>query len=343
MIAYLVQRLLLMIPTFFGITLIAFSIIHLAPGDPAELRAGGGLGAGAEGGLSTERRGAVDRALQEWRALYGLDKPLHMQYLIWLKNLFTLDFGMSFKDSQPVWGKIVERLPATIKLNVLSTALVYLVAIPLGIYSATYQYSFGDQLTTFAAFVLFALPSFWVGTMAIVFLGGGDFYYWFPPGGLQSVNYSPGWPWWQRLVDQGWHLCLPVLMLSYGGFAGLSRFMRSSMLENLRQDFVLVARSKGLAERVVIYKHVLRNSLIPIVTIMASIIPGLVGGSIIIETLFSIPGIGQLSYEAVLARDYPIIMAVFTIGSVLTLLSILLSDLLLSVVDPRIAFSRRAV
>jgi peptide/nickel transport system permease protein len=132
-------------------------------------------------------------------------------------------------------------------------------------------------------------------------------------------------------------------MLSYGGLAGLSRFMRSSMLENLRQDFVLVARSKGLAERVVIYKHVLRNSLIPIVTIMASIIPGLVGGSIIIETLFSIPGIGQLSYEAVLARDYPIIMAVFTIGSVLTLVSILLSDLLLSIVDPRIAFSRRAV
>jgi peptide/nickel transport system permease protein len=132
-------------------------------------------------------------------------------------------------------------------------------------------------------------------------------------------------------------------MLSYGGFAGLSRFMRSSMLENLRQDFVQVARSKGLAERVVIYKHVLRNSLIPIVTIMASIIPGLVSGSIIIETLFSIPGLGQLSYEAVLARDYPIIMAVFTIGSVLTLVSILLSDLLLSVVDPRIAFGRRAV
>jgi peptide/nickel transport system permease protein len=143
-------------------------------------------------------------------------------------------------------------------------------------------------------------------------------------------------------MDQAWHLCLPVLMLSYGGFAGLSRFMRSSMLENLRQDFVQVARSKGLAERVVVYKHVLRNSLIPIVTIMASIIPGLISGSVIIETLFSLPGIGQLSYDAVLARDYPIIMAVFTISSVLTLMSILVSDLLLSVVDPRIAFSRRA-
>lgn len=341
MLTYVIQRLLLMIPTFFGITLIAFLIVRLAPGDPAELRAGGGLAAGGEAGLSAERRGAVDRALQEWRALYGLDKPLHVQYLIWMQNLFTLDFGVSFKDNQPVWAKILERLPATLKLNIFSTLLVYLVAIPLGVYSATHQYSFGDQLTTFGAFVLFALPSFWVGTMAIVFFGGGDFYYWFPPGGLRSVDYSPYWPWWQRLADQAWHLFLPVLMLSYGGFAGLSRFMRSSMLENLRQDFVQVARAKGLAERIVIYKHVLRNSLIPIVTIMASIIPGLISGSVIIETLFSIPGIGQLSYDAVLARDYPIIMAVFTISSVLTLLSILLSDLLLSVVDPRIAFGRR--
>jgi peptide/nickel transport system permease protein len=343
MTAYILQRLLLMIPTFFGITLIAFTIIHLAPGDPAELRAGGGLGAGGEAGLAAERRGAVDRALQEWRAQFGLDQPLHWQYLLWLKHLFTLNFGVSFKDNQPVWGKILERLPATIKLNIFSTLLVYLIAIPLGIYSATRQYSFGDQLTTFAAFVLFALPSFWVGTMAIVFFGGGDFYYWFPPGGLRSVGYSPDWPFWQRLTDQVWHLFLPVLMLSYGGFAGLSRFMRSSMLENLRQDYVQVARAKGLAERFVVYKHVLRNSLIPIITIMASIVPGLISGSVIIETLFSIPGIGQLSYDAVLARDYPIIMAVFTISSMLTLCSILLSDLLLSVVDPRIAFSRRAV
>ena len=341
MLTYLLQRLLLMLPTFFGITLIAFSIIHLAPGDPAALRAGGGLEAGGAGGLASEQHAAVDRALQEWRAQFGLDQPLHLQYLVWLKNLFSLNFGVSFKDHQPVWRKIAERLPATFTLNVCSILLVYLIAIPLGIYSATHQYSFGDQLTTIGAFVLFALPSFWAGTMAIVFFGGGDFFYLFPPGGLRSIDYSPSWPWPRRFGDQAWHLVLPVLMLSYGGFAGLSRFMRSSMLENLRQDFVLVARAKGLAERVVIYKHVLRNSLIPIVTIMASIIPGLMSGSVIIETLFSIPGIGQLSYEAVLARDYPIIMAVFTISSVLTLISILVSDLLLTVVDPRIAFGRR--
>ena len=178
--------------------------------------------------------------------------------------------------------------------------------------------------------MLFSLPSFWIGTLAMVFLCGGDFFYVFPPGGLTSVNYSPAWSVLAASPGSRLALCLPVAMLSYAGFASLSRFMRSSMLENMRQDFVQTARAKGLSERVVIYKHVLRNSLIPIVTIMASILPGLISGSVIIETIFSIPGLGQLGYEAVLARDYPIIMAVFTISSLLTLLSILLSDLLLT-------------
>ena len=342
MLPYLVQRLFLLIPTFIGVTFIAFFIIHLAPGDPAELRAGGGLGAAGAEGLSTERRSAVDQALAAWRQQYGLDQPLHGQYWRWLRNLFTLEFGDSFKDNQPVWRKIAERLPVTIQLNVISIVLIYAIAIPLGIYSATHPYSFGDQITTFGAFMLFSLPSFWIGTLAIVFLCGGDFFYVFPPGGLTSVNYSPAWSLWQRFLDRLWHLCLPVSMLSYAGFASLSRFMRSSMLENIRQDFVQTARAKGLAERVVIYKHVLRNSLIPIVTIMASILPGLISGSVIIETIFSIPGLGQLGYEAVLARDYPIIMAVFTISSLLTLVSILLSDLLLTIVDPRITFSGRS-
>jgi peptide/nickel transport system permease protein len=342
MLTYLVQRLFLLVPTFIGVTFIAFFIIHLAPGDPAELRAGGGLGAAGAEGLSTERQSAVDQALAAWRRQYGLDQPLHVQYWRWLHNLFTLEFGTSFKDNQPVWHKIAERLPVTIQLNAISIVLIYAIAIPLGIYSATHPYSFGDQLTTFGAFMLFSLPSFWIGTLAIVFLCGGDFFYIFPPGGLTSIDYSPHWPFWQRLLDRLWHLCLPVIILSYAGFAGLSRFMRSSMLENIRQDFVQTARAKGLAERVVIYKHVLRNSLIPIVTIMASILPGLISGSVIIETIFSIPGLGQLGYEAVLARDYPIIMAVFTISSLLTLVSILLSDMLLTVVDPRITFSGRS-
>jgi peptide/nickel transport system permease protein len=177
--------------------------------------------------------------------------------------------------------------------------------------------------------------------MAIVFICGGDFYYLFPPGGLESVDYSDAWPWWKKFKDSAWHLFLPVVLLSYDGFAGLSRYMRSSMLEVLRQDYVQVARAKGLADSIVILKHALRNSLIPQVTILASIVPALIGGSIIIETVFSIPGLGQLGYESVLARDYPTVMGLFTVTAVLTVIGILISDILLSIVDPRIAFGRR--
>jgi peptide/nickel transport system permease protein len=338
---YIVQRLVLLIPTFIGITLIGFLVMHLAPGDPAELRAAGGLRGAGEGVISRDKRGVLDEALAQWRAQYGLDRPLHEQYAIWLKNLFTLNFGDSFKDNQSVWKKIVDRLPVTIKLNVLSILLVYLVAIPLGIYSATHPNSLGDQISTLAAFVLFAVPLVWAATMAVVFICGGDFLYLFPPAGLQSLDYSHQWPVWQKIEDQAWHLFLPVVLLSYDGFAGLSRYMRSGMLEVMGQDYVQVARAKGLPERIVILKHVLRNSLIPQVTILASILPGLIGGSVIVETIFSIPGLGQLGYESVLARDYPTVMALFTVSAVLTLIGILVSDLLLSVVDPRIAFGRR--
>lgn len=339
--AYLIQRILLMIPTFIGITLIGFLIMRLAPGDPAELRAAGGLGAAAGGGISVEKRGSVDEAVAQWRAQYGLDKPLHVQYAVWLRNLFTLSFGESFKDNQSVWEKILERLPVTVKLNLWSILVVYLVAIPLGIYSATHANSFGDQATTLVAFVLFAVPLVWAATMAIVFICGGDFYYLFPPGGLESLDFADDWPFWKQIKDHAWHLFLPVVLLSYDGFAGMSRYMRSSMLEVLGQDYVQVARAKGLSESIVIAKHVLRNSLIPQVTILASILPGLIGGSVIIETIFSIPGLGQLGFESVLARDYPTVLALFTVSAVLTLFGILLSDILLAAVDPRIAFGRR--
>ena len=341
MAAYFLQRLLLLLPTFIGITLISFLIVRLAPGDPAELMAGGGLKAGAGAGISLQKRGAVDQALAEWRALYGLDKPLHVQYWIWLKNLARLDFGNSFKDRRPVWDIIRERLPVTIKINIFSILLVYLVAIPLGIYSATHPHSVGDHITTLAAFVLFSIPLIWAATMAIVFICGGDFLYLFPPGGLTALDHAPDWPLWEKIKDQSWHLFLPVVLLSYAGFAGLSRYMRSSMLEVLRQDFVQVARAKGLPERVVILKHAVRNSLIPQVTILAEILPGLIGGSVIVETVFSIPGLGQLGFEAVLARNYPIVLALLTVSALLTLIGILLSDILLALVDPRIAFGRR--
>jgi peptide/nickel transport system permease protein len=338
---YIVQRLFLLVPTFVGVTLVGFLVMHLAPGDPAELRAAGGLGGAREGAISRNKQGGVDEALSQWRKQYGLDRPLPIQYAVWLKNLVTLNFGESFKDNQSVWNKIIERIPVTVKLNVLSLLLVYLIAIPLGIYSATHSNSLGDQITTLVAFVLFAVPLIWAATMAIVFICGGDFLYLFPPAGLESLDYSSHWSLWRKLKDQAWHIFLPVVLLSYDGFAGLSRYMRASMLEVMGQDFVQMARAKGLQERVVIFKHVLRNSLIPQVTILASILPGLIGGSVIIETIFSIPGLGQLGYESVLARDYPTVLALFTVSAILTLIGILISDLLLAVVDPRIAFGRR--
>lgn len=341
MAAYAFRRLLLMIPTFIGITLVGFLIMRLAPGDPAELRAAGGLAGAAGSGISVDKQASIDVAVAQWRQQYGLDRPLHIQYVIWLKNLITLDFGESFKDNQSVWTKIADRVPITINLNILSILVVYLVAIPLGVYSATQRNTFGDQVTTVVAFILFAVPTVWAATMALVFICGGDFLYLFPPGGLSSVDYDRSWPWWKKLQDQSWHLFLPVVLLSYGGFAGLSRYMRASMLEVLGQDYVQVARAKGLAERLVIMKHVMRNSLIPLVTMLASLLPALIGGSVIIETIFSIPGMGQLGYESVRARDYPTVMALYSVSAVLTLVGILISDLLLSVVDPRIAFGRR--
>jgi len=339
--SYIARRVVLMIPTFLGITLIGFVIMRLAPGDPAELRAAGGLAGAAGAGVSLEKQASVDEAMAQWRKQYGLDRPMHVQYVIWLKNLLTLEFGESFKDNQPVWNKIAERVPITLKLNILSIILVYLVAIPLGIYSSTHPDTGGDRLTTLVAFILFAVPTVWAATMALVFICGGDFLYLFPPGSLFSVDYDPSWSLWRKIKDQAWHLFLPVVLLSYGGFAGLSRYMRASMLEVLGQDYVQVARAKGLSERVVVLKHALRNSLIPLVTMLASLLPALIGGSVIIETIFSIPGLGQLGYDSVRARDYATIMALYSVSAVLTLIGILISDILLSAVDPRIAFGRR--
>lgn len=340
MLSYAVQRVLLLIPTFVGITFIAFTIMHLAPGDPVELFMSGGLGAAGEG-ISAEKLAEVEKAKAEMRTRYGLDRPLPVQYAIWLGRLLQGDMGRSFKDQRPVWDKIRERLPLTINLNVLAIVITYLIAIPLGIYSSVRPNSVFDQFQTLGVFMLYSLPVFWVGTLIIIFFCGGDFFAWFPPAGLHSLEYEPTWPLWKRISDYLFHLAMPLLCTVYGAFAALSRFMRSSMLETATMDYVRTARAKGLRERSVILKHMLRNSLIPIVTILAGLLPAMVGGSVIIETIFSLPGIGYLGYQAVLARDYPVVLALFAASSFLTLIGILLSDLALALVDPRISFTRK--
>jgi peptide/nickel transport system permease protein len=296
------------------------------------------MGDAAQG---VQNQAIAQQIIEETRAIYGLDQPLHIQYWKWLKRVVSLDFGYSLRDHRPVGEKLKERIPVSVLLSGISLFLAYLISIPVGIYSATHQYSRGERLITILLFTLYSLPNFWIATMAIVYFGGGDFWNVFPIFGLRSVG-SENWTIWQQARDFLWHLVLPVTCMTYFTFASLSRYMRASMLEVVRQDFIRTARAKGLSERIVIYRHALRNSLIPIVTLMADLLPALIGGSIVIETIFSIPGMGRLSYESIYDRDYPVIMGVFTTSALLALLGILSADFLYTIVDPRIAYERRA-
>jgi len=329
---YFLKRLVLILPTLFGISIISFLIIHLAPGDPAAMKFGDELS-----GTQTLSR----QIIEETRALYGLDQPLAVQYMRWLRRMVTFDFGESLRDHRPVIEKLKERIPVSVKLSGLALLFAYILSIPLGIYSATHRHSPFERFTTVLLFALYSLPNFWVATMAIVYFGGGDFWDVFPVSGLKTSG-AEMWPWWQQIQDEIRHLVLPVMCLTYYTMAVLSRYMRTGMLETIRQDFIRTARAKGLSERVVIYRHALRNSLIPLITLMADVLPAVIGGSIVIETLFSIPGMGQLSYQAVFDRDYPLLMGIFTLSAFLTLTGILISDFLYTLVDPRISYAKRA-
>lgn len=255
-------------------------------------------------------------------------------------RFITLNFGRSFKDNLPVIKRIQERLPITIEINVIGLIIAYSVGLPLGIWLAVKQNTPTDRTLTTGTFVLWSMPTFWVGMLLIIFFCNREFFYWFPASGIRSLEASPDWSFWRRLQDHAHHLALPVLASTYASFAVISRFMRTSMLENLRLDYVRTARAKGLPEKAVILRHVFRNSLIPIVTIMANLLPAIIAGSVFIETIFTIPGMGLLAFESVLNRDYPTVMAIFTIGSALSLIGILISDILLKVVDPRITFEQ---
>jgi peptide/nickel transport system permease protein len=327
---YLVKRLLLIIPTLLGISAITFLIIQLAPGDPAAMRVGS-----ATTGMIGDQQMA-NEIIEKTRAEFGLDRPIYEQYWLWVTKIATLDFGRSYKDNRPVMDKIWERLPVTLQLNIISLLLTYLLAIPLGIYSATHQHSVGDKITTVVLFVLYSLPSFWVATLLILFLGGGDYLHWFPISGISSLDAEQlgTWDWFR---DRVWHLVLPVFCLTYGALAYVSRQMRAGMLETIRQDYIRTARAKGLSESTIVFKHALRNSLIPIVTLLGFLLPAMLGGSVIIESIFTIPGMGQLGFEAILSRDYPVVMAISTIAALLTLIGLLISDIAYAIVNPTIS------
>lgn len=327
--AYVIRRMLLAVPTFLGISLLTFVLIQMAPGSPIAFKL-----RGMDGALRSDA--ATQEIIRQTQELYGLDKPVTVQYLLWLKRLVTLDFGNSMKDQRPVLEKIGEALPITLQLNLLSVFLVYLISIPLGVYSATHRNHPLETGITLALFVLYSMPVFWVAMLLILFLGGGDYLDWFPIYGLNSPG-AEALPWGAWLLDRLWHMALPLFCLTYGSLAFLARYMRAGMLEALNQDFVRTARAYGFPERVVVWKHAARNALIPIVTLLGGLLPALIGGSVIIETIFSIPGMGRLAFEAVLSRDYPLIMGEVAIASLLTLAGLLISDVLYVVVDPRIS------
>jgi peptide/nickel transport system permease protein len=323
---FVLRRLLLILPLLVGITFISYLVISLAPGGPFDF-------------LEVENPDLSPEVKQQLTELYGLDKPLMVQYWNWLTRIARLDFGRSFlPDGKPVLTKIGERLPVTLLLNVIEMIIIVGLAVPIGVMSATRQYSLFDKVTTVFVFVGFATPDFWLGLLLMSLFGAQ--LGWLPISGLRSPNWEYMSFWWQQW-DFLSHLILPITVATFGGLAGFSRYMRQSMLEVVRQDYVQTARAKGLPEQVVIGKHALRNALLPVVTILGLSLPGLIGGSVIIEWIFGIPGMGQLMVQSIYARDYPVVMGNLVIVATLTLVANLLADVAYGLVDPRIRVGGR--
>jgi peptide/nickel transport system permease protein len=327
MFLYLLKRISILLVTLWGITILTFGILHLAPGGPLS--------------PLTEFNPKITPEFREKLIkMYGLDKPLHIQYLNWLKGILRFDFGRSFAlDQRPVWDKIKERLPITLLINSISLFLILLVSIPMGVFSAVRAGSKLDRFFTIFTFFGYAMPSFWLALLLMMFFGVK--LQLLPISGLHSIVGYDQMNFWQKLWDWTKHLLCPLFVATFGGIAGFSRYLRNSLIEVLHADYITYARAKGLPERVVLYKHALRNALLPVITLLGLSLPGLIGGSVIFETIFGIPGLGQLMWQAVMSRDYPVIMANLLLVSFLTLLGNFLADLGYALADPRIRIGEK--
>ena len=318
MASFILRRLAQMFVTLVGISIISWVIITLAPGGPI--------------GLTLDPK-ASPKIIEQMMKNYDLDKPIYQQYTLWLKKLFTGKL-YSFKDGRPVMQKINERIWNTLLLNLVATIIIFSLAIPLGVFSAKRQYSFLDNLGTFGAYLGVSAPSFWLAYLLIL---GTVLLFGYPVLGMRSFV-TEDFTTTEIVLDRIWHLMLPSIIIAIHGIASLSRYTRSSMLEVIRQDYIRTAKAKGVSEETVYYKHGLRNALLPTITIFGFMIPGLIGGSIIMETVFAWPGIGQLAYQAILARDYPVLMTLNTIAAVLTLVGNFIADILYGIADHRIRY-----
>ncbi len=320
MLRHIATRLFHLIPMILGITILSFIVIQLSPGDfLAEIRLNPIVS---------------QQTVDQMRASFGLDQPLHIQYLRWVWNALRLDFGYSFAFQVPVMWLIGSRLLNSILLNIVSFAVAWAVAVPLGIYAARRQYSAGDNTLSFSAYVGISTPTFFSGLflLYLAFRTG-----WFPIGGMTSIDYE-FLPWWGKILDVAHHMFLPGVVLSVLGIAGLMRQMRANLLEVLRHDYVRTARSKGLAENVVVNKHAVRNAINPLITIFGFSLGGLLGGSAILENVMGWPGIGKLIVDATIQKDLYVVMAALVVGSVTLIVGNLIADVLLVASDPRIRY-----
>ena len=320
MLKYILRRLISLIPLLIGISLITFMVMHLAPGKPTDIQ--------------TQLNQKVSLQVRErLEKLYGLDKPVMVQYYNWIKRLVRLDFGESFIDGRLVRDKIAERIPITLTINILSMLLILSIAIPVGIFSAVKEDTLFDRGMTVFVFIGFAMPTFWLALLLMKWFGVT--LQWLPVSGIRSIGFEH-MSFFAKLLDYARHLFLPIMISAFTGLAGLSRYMRTNMIQVLRQDYIRSAYAKGLPEKRIYFRHALKNALLPVITILGLSIPGLIGGSVITESIFAIPGMGKLFYDAVMSRDYPVIMGILVIGAFLTLIGNLLADVSYSMADPRI-------
>ncbi|MBT6326511.1 MAG: ABC transporter permease subunit [Bdellovibrionales bacterium] len=344
MFVYILRRILIMIPTLLGVTIIVFGIINLAPGSPIEqkiqqLKFGGMGESGGSHDASSDRENAVsEEVIEALKKQYGFDKPVHIRYWIWLKNLARLDFGESFTYEEPVMDVIVSKFPVSLQFGVTSLLLSYLVCIFLGVIKAVKNGGTFDIVSSFVLFAMYAIPGFMLGIVLIQYFAGGNYLEWFPIGGLYSDQYEDlGLV--DRILERVHHFILPLVCYMVGSFTVLTMLMKNSLLDEVKKDYIRTARAKGVSEKAVYLKHALRNALIPIVTGIGGFLSIFFAGSLLLEVIFQLDGIGLMSYQAVLERDYNIIMGSVFIQSFLMLIGNLISDLAYVMVDPRIDFS----
>lgn len=298
------------------------------------------MGGATEGASSTSTSTGInipESAMEEIKKYYGFDKPIHERYILWINNLAHLNLGKSYVYAEPVWDVITSRFPVSIYFGLISFVLTYLVCIPLGVFKAVKNGSKFDIMSSVLVFIGYSIPGFAFGAFLLVLFGGGSFLDWFPLGGFRSIDW-PEMSLGDKILDQLHHTVLPVLSYMIGSFATLTILTKNSVIENLSQDYIRTAFAKGISEKKVIFKHALRNSLIPIATGIGHFLSLILAGSFLIESVFNIDGMGLLGFKSVVNRDYPVVMGILVISTLLLLIGNIISDIIYAIVDPRIRF-----